>query len=74
MNPKIHPELDKIGKEEEKEFADFNPEQPLQLEEKHRIVLESEQPTAPTIEEKGMPRAVFVTASVGFVLLMLLGF
>lgn len=61
-----------IEKHEEKDFADFNPDQPLEIEEKYRLTLDTEKPPEKTIEDKGMPRAFFITMIVA--IFMLIGF
>jgi hypothetical protein len=58
-----------ISKEEETEFAGLDREQPLQLEEKYRLALDSEEPPPKPVEERGLPRATLVALTVGSLLL-----
>ncbi|MEA5472504.1 hypothetical protein [Spirulina sp. 06S082] len=73
-SPHLDPlEQEEIDREEEREIAGYDPDRPLELDAKYRLALDEEQPPPQPVEERGFPRAIFVTAGVGGFLLALLG-
>jgi hypothetical protein len=67
-------ETDTIDRQEEEAIAGFTPEEPLTLEPEYQLpsINDEEQPEVKAIEERPLPRTLFVMLGVGTVMLTLL--
>ena len=65
-------QLAEFSQSEEDKLAGCSSSEPLKLDAKYSLI-DAQQPEEKTIEEKPFPRTILVSASIGFVILLLLG-